>query len=691
MKVGVVGCGWVAEKHITFIRGIKDATIKGIADLDLVKLKCFSAKYGINNYYKSFEELIESQDLDVVHVLTPPFSHKDVALKAIERGVHVYIEKPIALTKEEVREICDAAQKKKVSICPGYNFLFDPVVLDSIANVEAPEFGDVIYVESFYGMNIRRYDRMGTTKENEIHWSFQLPGGFHQNYISHPIYMMLRFTGKPKEIHVVSNSTGALPQSLTDEIRVLIDGEKALGSMVLSYACEPYQHYVNIFGEKQAIKVDLARMTKKVSRNIRLPKAITKVFFDNFSEAWQLSSASVRNGFNLATKRLVPYHGMKTLIERFYNSIIWMLPSPISVDLMVQTEETGEEILKKCPNIHLNFEARRASQQNIQQKKTVLVTGASGYVGLATVKKLVEQGYRVRAFVRKLSHIDKLEDMGVEISFGDIRHYDSFKKAAGGIDIIVHLAAAMKGPADEFEDVTVGGVENLIRITRELGISKVIYMSSMSVYDVADCVNDQVLDENHILERRPEDRGPYSSSKTKAELLVLKEIRGGGSKWTVLRPSEICGPAKKISFNKIGFSLGNKFRVIIGPGRRKLRVVYIDDVVNAITLSLENNISNGKIYHVNYNEGISKKDYINNYVVPKYGKGINIYVPYQVFYLMALFIEYVFPIFKRKPFLTRYRLMSSQKDVLFSPSKIETDLHWKPANSLYQSIKLTMN
>jgi nucleoside-diphosphate-sugar epimerase/predicted dehydrogenase len=691
MNVGIIGCGWIAEKHIPLIKSIPQAEIVGIADSDSRRLEEVSKKYNIDNCYDSLTALIESNEIDVLHILTPPFSHKELALAAIREGIHVYIEKPVTLSLDEVKAIYDEAQSKDVKVCPGYYYLFEPMFIEAIKQIENSEFGKVISVESFYGMNMRRYDRMKTTKDNEIHWSFDLPGGFHQNYISHPLCQLIYFIGYPKEINVLSKSSGALPQGLTDDIRVLFEGEKSIGLMALSNSCEPYQNYLKIIGENQAIKIDWVTMTKTTFKDVKLPKAVTKVFYDNLREACQLSLSSFRNGYNLITKKYVPYQGIKALIEKFYHSIHWSLPAPMPSHIALTTEGLTGEILKRCPNLHLSFQPRQGSRQDIQQKETVLVTGASGFVGVTAVKRLVEEGYRVRAFVRKLSYISELEKMGVEIYFGDIRHYDSFKAATEGVDVIIHLAAAMKVPAGEFEEITVGGVENLIKIINESNISKVIYMSSMSVYDLAGCKRGQSQNEDHILERRPRDRGAYTISKTEAEKLVLKELPNSKTKWTIFRPSVIFGPGKKLFLNSIGYSLGNKIRIIIGPSDGKLRLIHVDDVVDAIVLSMKNDSSNGKIYNIDHPDKITKREYINRYVVSKNGRGLNLYVPYPLFYLGALCLEYVFPLLKRKPFLTRYRLMSSQKDVIFDVSRIQNDLGWVPRYPLDTSIRETFD
>jgi predicted dehydrogenase/nucleoside-diphosphate-sugar epimerase len=688
MKVGIVGCGWIAEKHISFIKSISIADLVGIVDSDPERVREFASKYKITNYYTKVDELLERHDIKVIHVLTPPYSHKEVALYAIKKGIHVYIEKPISLTADEVKEIYDEAASFGVKVCAGYNLLFEPLFLDALRQIESPAFGKVIYVESYYGINIRRYDRMKTTKENEIHWSYHLPGGFHQNYISHPLCLLIKLLGKPRSLNVVCRQTGALPQNLTDDIRVIFEGEKGTGILGLSYACEPYQEYLKIQGEKQAIEIDWTTMTKLTHKNVRLPVAVKKVLYNNLSRAFQRSTSSFRNAFNLVRKKINPYQGIKNLIEEFYRSIEENRDPPLSADCALITEKTAEEILGRCSGVHLDFTTRPGSQKDIKREETILVTGASGFLGLATVKGLIREGYRVRAFVRKLSYIDKLEKLGAEIHFGDIRNYESLKRAIEGVDIVIHLAAATAGPAEEQEDITVGGLRNLIEIVQEIKVPRVIYMSSMSVYDVSDCERDQVLKEDHILERRPEERGAYSYSKTQAEKVALNELSQDSTKWTILRPSAIFGPGKTGS---IGFSVGNKFRVIIGPAAVKLRLVHVDDVVEAIILSIQNDKSAGEIYNVNHPDRISKKEYIKNYVIPKTGRGLNIYVPFKVFYAGAFLVEKIFPLLKRKPFLTRYRLISSQKDVTFSSSKALNELGWRPRLSLDQSLKIAFN
>ena len=679
MKVGIVGCGEIARKHITFIRSIRNTEIVGISDNNYNQLEKYSKQYNINNRYESLSQMIASQKLDVVHILTPPFSHKALALEAIEKGIHVYIEKPLALNSDEAKNIYNAAKFHNVKVCVGVNFMFDPCVLKTLDIINEPNFGRIIYIEYFYGSNMRRYDRLKTTKENEIHWSYYLPGGFHQNYISHPLYMITKFIGKPKNIQAACQSSGALPQDLTDEIRVLFEGEKNSGLLALSFSCEPYQHYIKIFGEKQAVKINIRDYTTTFIKTIQLPKVLTRVIFNNLSEAYQLSTSTISNIWQFLTGRLVPYQGMGTLIEMFYKSIESNVVSPVPPDLVLTAEEIADKIWRQCRNLHLDFNVRIGSQKNIIQKEKVLVTGASGFVGLHTVRRLVKEGYKVRAFVRKLSYIKQLEELGVEIYFGDIRNYESFKKASEGVDVIIHLAAAMNVPSSEYEEITVEGVKNLIKIAKVLNISKIVYMSSMSVYDREGKLKDFKISEDYILEQYPEKRGAYTLSKVKAEKLVLQELYSTDTRWTILRPSIIYGIKKRISFKQIGgLAIGDKIRIVFGSGRKKLRLIHVEDVIDAIILSIKNNQSDGKIYNVGSENLITKKKYIQNH----FKNGITIFVPTLIIYLGIYFQEILCSILGRKPVLTRSRFLTSQKDLTLDYSKILNDLGWIAKNTI---------
>lgn len=686
MRVGIVGCGKIAQKHVDFIRQLDGGEIVGVVDKDEVTLKSFSESMNIQNKYGNIQDLISNANPDVIHILTPPRFHKENALDAIDRGKHVYIEKPVVLNANEAEVLLKAAKNNGVKICPGYNHLFDPCMEKADNLIKSKELGDVIYLESHYGMNVQRKDLRSTTKDNRLPWSYELPGGLFHNYMDHPLCLLLNYIGEPKSLRVITSSFSSLPQNLSDEIRVFIEGEKINGLLIISFNIRPQLHHFHVYCGKGIVKVNFDTMTTIKHGISKLPKAASKATF-NLNEAYQLFMCTMDNSINLIRGKLKPYQGMKNLIAAFYQSIEKDSATPIPEEMILTMSQTMDEIWRQTKGIKLNFKHRSSFQKNVKKKEKILVTGASGFVGLNVVKKLITEGYYVRTFVRKLSHISALEELGVEIYFGDIRNMESFDKAAKDMDVIIHLATDTSGDPKESVSTAVTGIKNLIEIAKKNKIRKVIYMSSMSVYDPVHSKNGDRINEEAILEPLPEKRGAYAHSKREAEKFVLEVLNDSHPAWTILRPAMIFGEDTDMFFGPIGISVGNKFRFVFGMGEGKLRLVHVEDVAKAIFLSLESSKSNGKIYNVVHEDMLTKREYLREFLIPIQGKRINLYVPYLIVYLGTFMLEILFKVVKKKPFMTRYRLAASQRELFFDISKIFDDLSWKPNKPIGEQLK----
>ena len=105
MRVGIVGCGRVADHHLKHLQRTSSAQVVGLADSDAENLRRLGDKYGITNLHSSLDAMLQSTAVDVVHICTPPFDHFSLAQTAIRRGVHVLVEKPIAFNAAEVAQL----------------------------------------------------------------------------------------------------------------------------------------------------------------------------------------------------------------------------------------------------------------------------------------------------------------------------------------------------------------------------------------------------------------------------------------------------------------------------------------------------------------------------------------------------------------------------------------------------------
>ncbi len=317
---------------------------------------------------------------------------------------------------------------------------------------------------------------------------------------------------------------------------------------------------------------------------------------------------------------------------------------------------------------------------------SVLVTGSTGFLGSCLVEHLIAKKFRIRAFVRESSNLENLKRLGVEISIGDIADLASLRTACRGIDYVIHAAADTIGSARGGKRNTILGTKNIVAVCKEYSVKKLVYVSSCSVYGVADYNKGETITEKSSLEIKPDARGAYSNAKFLAEKVILEAIEEKLISIVCLRPGTIYGPKGKIFTPMMGFSYKTRLFFTIGNGQFVLPLVYIDNVADAIIKALEKEESTGKIYNIIDPYQITKKQYNLRLVKKIFPNAKFFYIPYFLLYILVFIQEILFKLINKKPLLTRYRLKSSQKVVLYSGKKIHEELGWTPPVSLDKAL-----
>jgi predicted dehydrogenase/nucleoside-diphosphate-sugar epimerase len=678
MKIGIVGCGLNSDYHINFARSYPGIEIAGIVDRDEKKAKDCAQKYNIQGVFGSITELVERSNPDVIHIVTPPKTHYALAKEAIALKRHVLVEKPLALNLQEAQELYDLADHHNVKLCTMHNHFFDPCMAGVHDRVKQGDFGKIINVESYYGLNTQIPAFREYPVPNVLPWLYTMPGGVYHDFMAHPLYVMLDYTGKPIDVKVMHKTFGTLPHGIPDELRILIKGEKAFGTLTFSFAAQPHLHFVRIYGASMMAEVDFNTMTNILHPVSSLPKAAQKATY-NLSESWQLFKSTTTNVINFVRGKLKPYQGMKILIHRYYDFIQGKGEIPVTREQALLVIKTMDAIWEQVQPKPLSFAPIiPPAAYPIRQKEKVLVTGGAGFLGRGLIRRLIAEGYPVRVLARKLSKIEHLKAMGVEIFFGDVADLESLSTAFQGIDLVLHAAADTAGNARAGELSTIQGTRNVIDLCRQFKVKKLVYISSCSVYGVADYKEGQFVTEESSLERFPERRGYYSLAKLKAEQIITEAMANGQLPIICLRPGTYFGPGGDIFTPMMGFAVGRKLFAIIGKGDFTLPLVSIDNLVDAIITVMQKSEGNGKVYNVVDSDSPTKKQYVDSFLKKLYPAAKYIYLPYTLFYGIVYLQEIMIEMLKRSPFLTRYRLVSSQKKISYDSSRIRNDLKWSP-------------
>ena len=123
VNIGFIGAGGIAGDHLEQLRQIPEVRVVAICDKEINRAKMVAIKYNARAY-SAHEEMLGKEKLDAVYICIPPFAHTDQEILAAKKGVHVFIEKPLATTWQKAREISGAIKEAGIITSVGYNWRY---------------------------------------------------------------------------------------------------------------------------------------------------------------------------------------------------------------------------------------------------------------------------------------------------------------------------------------------------------------------------------------------------------------------------------------------------------------------------------------------------------------------------------------------------------------------------------------
>ena len=157
LAVGFIGCGGIARAHVDNLARLKRVELKAFSDISIDRAKALASTYG-GEAYADWREMLEKSKLDLVFICLPPFAHRDEVMVAAEKGIHIYIEKPIALDIELAREMARAVEKYGIKSQVGYQLRFAAGVERAKRIIESGEAGAIGLVNGVYWCRFIRRD-----------------------------------------------------------------------------------------------------------------------------------------------------------------------------------------------------------------------------------------------------------------------------------------------------------------------------------------------------------------------------------------------------------------------------------------------------------------------------------------------------------------------------------------------------
>lgn len=345
MKVGIIGCGHIANAHLKVYKNLKNVDVVGVCDLNLELAKKTSSRFGVKNVYKDYNDLFDVKDLDMVDICTPIATHGRIACDAAKEVPAILVEKPMALSVSECDNIINATKKYGSKLCVVHQQLFLPSVEHATSLIDNGDYDLLSFKttqkESFEVLKKNKLaaDWMVAPQQNGILWEV----------CSHLAYLQLHFLSDITEVHAIGNKT---KYPVHDHFFVLLKSkDHRFGMIELSWVTKETEVYYEI--------CDSTGKKAQIYRNF-------DQFLENDAEYAPYSVGGVLRGFLTDEKRVLKkwgrfganyFKGNKLishfkLMSKFLESIEQDLPSPV-------TPEDGRKTIQLLESIRESLNTQR--------------------------------------------------------------------------------------------------------------------------------------------------------------------------------------------------------------------------------------------------------------------------------------------------------------------------------------------
>lgn len=567
MKIALIGCGAAAKRY--YLPALKKFPSVSenlyLVDKNPDLAADLSRELGGGHITADYHDIIGKVQGAIIVV--PHFLHYSVAMDFLNAGVHVLCEKPLAESAHEVHSMNKAAEEHGVALCVNNTRRMFPsfrAVKETLCSGRIGRLKSLTFVE-------------GNTFEWQSQTGFYVDPRISSKGVlfdvgAHVLDLVCWWLGKkPGLIRYQDDSFGG-PESVAS-----IEAESEGCSVnVLLNRLNVLDNRFCLVGESGTIEGQLFEWQNV---EIKLP-----------------SGKTVREKTGPVVKTYPEF--VVPVVGNFLN-VVQGKEKPLISGCDVQDSIA---LIDECYENRTRFHMPRYVnvKKTLQSTERTLVTGASGFIGGRIVEMLhLTKDREVRAGIRQWSSAARLGRFPVDIAQMDLMKKNTIEKALDGVTEIIHCA---KGPGG----VTEEGTRNLLDIALQKGIRRFVHLSTAEVYGNVEGVVSEDAPFGYTGDE-------YNKTKVDAEKACW-EYYAKGLPVTIMRPSIVYGPfSKNWSVRYAAMFIEGKGGIYKGFGEGKCNLVYVDDLVRAILLSLENNNAVGNAFNICGPEVVTWNEYFVKY------------------------------------------------------------------------------
>ena len=346
LRTALIGTGYIAREHLRCLASLSGVEVVGVCDRSAALAEAASEEFGVPRWDTDVAALLRDLQPDVVHVTTPPASHRDLALAALDSGAHVFLEKPLAVDRAHVAELLDAAERRERWLIEDHNYRFSPAVQQILAWHEEGALGEVVHVDVVFAVaGLGAGSRLGDAAAPDS--MVGLPGGAALDFVTHLSYLAQLFVGAARSVDTRWRKRGG-SDAPWDELRVLVDGARGTASLGWSANAQPDRFALRVEGTRMRASASLFEPLLVAERLHDGPRPLVPVR-NGLSTAWAYTRSAVGGLWRKLQDRPLTYQGLWTLLDRTYRSLATGAPPPITPDEIRESNQLVWEILAQEP------------------------------------------------------------------------------------------------------------------------------------------------------------------------------------------------------------------------------------------------------------------------------------------------------------------------------------------------------
>ena len=606
INVGLIGAGYIAGWHAAALKLTPGARLAAICDLSASAAEGLADAHGARAF-TSLDEMIASGEVEAVHILTPPDRHAALARKCLAAGLHVLVEKPVALSGDEAASVAATARAAGRHLAAGHNFLGLPAYRRLKSLVGAGKLGRISSAEITWAFPL------GPLRSGPFGlWMLREPGnllrelGPHLFAFAHDLFGPVMVTGLHLGKPVQLPGAGTRPQSW----RITAQAREVDLAINLQLVESVDDRSLTLRGSSGLARLDYAADVLTVTGE-NTADLVLNPFLREMGGVWEHLREGVGNAARqvASLNRESPYAlGFMGLFEAFYGAIREGKPLDPRFD-----GAAAEEVMRAIDaTIALMPEQGRGVRRPKPRRTprpTALVIGGTGFLGRDLTRALVAQGHDVRVLSRGAhGPFDDLPE-NVETCAVSLRDEAALTRAMEGVEVVYNLARALGTSWEDCLENDVGVSDCIARAALAAGVGRFVYTGTIASYDMSN--PGAVITESTPFAQDMRDRNLYARSKAECERRLWEMQREHGLPLTIARPGIVVGHGGPLQHWGIGRWHGAGAVRLWGEGDNPLPFVLIGDVSDGLIRMGESAAAVGQSFNLVGDVQPSARSYFN--------------------------------------------------------------------------------